>query len=153
MKRTDRWFYSLSVPIDLVQRNEFIRSGLLAKWLAIVLTLSMDRVIKFYRTASGRCPVEEFLDGLDERALVKVLAVFKLIETQELVPAQYFKKLSGYKLWEARMSLSGQAYRFLGFWDKGALIILTHGFRKKSQRTPDQEIRKALDYRADWEGR
>ena len=113
----------------------------------------MDRVIKFYRAASGRCPVEEFLDGLDERALAKVLAVFKLIETQEMVPAQYFKKLSGYKLWEARVSLSGQVYRFLSFLDKGALIILTHGFRKKSQKTPDQEIRKALEYRADWEGR
>jgi hypothetical protein len=43
--------------------------------------------------------------------------------------------------------------RFLGFWDKGALIILTHGFMKKSQKTPDQEIRKALEYRADREGR
>jgi len=70
-----------------------------------------------------------------------------------MVPTQYFKKLSGYNLWEARMSLSGRACRFLGFWDKGALIILTHGFMKKSQKTPDQEIRKALEYRADREGR
>lgn len=50
-----------------------------------------------------------------------------------MMPTQYFKKLSGYNLWEARMSLSGRACRFLGFWDKGALIILTHGFMKKSQ--------------------
>jgi phage-related protein len=113
----------------------------------------MSRVIRFYRTANGRCPVEEFIDELDDRAMAKVLAVFKLIETQDMVPAQYFKKLSHQKLWEARVTHSGQAYRFLGFWDKGALIILTHGFSKKSQKTPDQEIRKALKYMADWEGR
>jgi hypothetical protein len=58
----------------------------------------MGRVIKFYHTASGRCPVEEFLDELDDRALAKVLAVFKLIETQDMVPVQYFKKLSDQKL-------------------------------------------------------
>ena len=70
----------------------------------------MGRVIKFYRTASDRCPVEELLDELGERALAKVLAVFKLIETQEMVPVQYFKKLRGYNLWEVRVSPSGQAY-------------------------------------------
>ena len=86
----------------------------------------MDRVIKFYRTASGRSLVKEFLDGLDKRALAKVLAVFKLIETMELVTRPvYFKKLSGHELWEARVNVGGQAYRFLGFWDRGALIILT----------------------------
>ncbi len=113
----------------------------------------MTRVIKFYRTASGRCPVEDFLEELDDRTLAKVLAVFKLIETQEMVPVQYFKKLSDYKLWEARIGLGGQTYRFLGFWDKGALIILTHGFEKKSQKTPEKEIKKALGYKADWERR
>jgi phage-related protein len=113
----------------------------------------MGRVIKFYHTASGRCPVEEFLDELDDRALAKVLAVFKLIETLDMVPVQYFKKLSDQKLWEARVSHAGQAYRFLGFWDKGALIILTHGFSKKTPKTPDQEIKKAKRYMADWEGR
>ena len=113
----------------------------------------MERVIKFYRTANDSCPVEDFLEELDDRTLAKVLAIFKVIETHEMVPAQYFKKLTDYKLWEARVSLGGQAYRFLGFWDKGALIILTHGFEKKTEKTPEKEIRKALDYKADWERR
>jgi phage-related protein len=41
----------------------------------------------------------------------------------------------------------------LGFWDKGALIILTHGFHKKTQKTPRQEIKKALELKADWQRR
>jgi hypothetical protein len=59
-----------------------------------------------------------------------------------MVPTQYFKKLSGYNLWEARMSPSGRACRFLGFWDKGALIILTHGFMKRAKRRPIKRSEK-----------
>jgi hypothetical protein len=59
--------------------------------------------------------VEDFLRELDDRTLAKVLAVFKLIETQSMVPSQYFKKLNDYKLWECRVGIGGQAYRFLGF--------------------------------------
>lgn len=93
------------------------------------------------------------MNELDDRTLAKVLAVFKLIETQEVVPAQYFKKLSGHDLYECRVGLAGQIYRFLGFWDKGNLVILTHGFEKKTQKTPEQEIKKAKDYKADWQRR
>lgn len=39
----------------------------------------------------------------------------------------------------------GIAYRLLAFWDtrENALIITTHGFIKKSQKTPKSEIEKA----------
>jgi phage-related protein len=113
----------------------------------------MAQVIQFYRTADGRCPVEKLMDEMDDRTLAKVLAIFKLIEMQPMVPTQYLKKLSGYELWECRVGLGRIICRFLGFWDKGALIILTHGFVKKTQKTPQKEIKKALDYKADWERR
>jgi len=113
----------------------------------------MARIIQFYRTEDNRCPVNEFLKGLDDRTLGKVLAVFKLIETQNQVPTQYFKKLSGHDIWECRAGLGGRIYRFLAFWDQGSVIIVTHGFEKKSQKTPQQEIAKALSYKAEWQGR
>ncbi|MCM1311642.1 MAG: type II toxin-antitoxin system RelE/ParE family toxin [Roseburia sp.] len=36
-------------------------------------------------------------------------------------------------------------YRLLAFWDKdtGNLVIATHGFVKKTQKTPDSEIAHA----------
>lgn len=39
----------------------------------------------------------------------------------------------------------GIAYRLLAFWDthEQALIITTHGFIKKTQKTPQKEIEKA----------
>jgi len=63
----------------------------------------MSRIIKFYRTEKGRCPVEDFLEELDCRTLAKIVAVFRLIESLDMVPVQYFKKLKDYKLWEVRV--------------------------------------------------
>jgi len=113
----------------------------------------MERVIKYYETESGESPVRDFLRELDDLTLAKVLAVFKLIETQPIVPKKFFMKFSGQDLYECRIEYSGQIYRFLAFWEKGAIVILTHGFEKKTQKTPPKEIKKALDYKADWQRR
>ena len=108
------------------------------------------RTIRFYRTASGRNPVEEFLDSLSDRDAQKVTWVLRLIERLDLVPQQYFKKLVGTgDLWEIRAQIGGSNYRLLGFFDGPQLLILTSGFAKKQQKTPLQEIELAGRRRAD----
>ena len=109
------------------------------------------REIRFYRNASGGCPVEEFLNGLDPKQAQKVAWVLKLVKELPLVPKQYLKKLEGAdELWEVRAEFGGNAFRLLGFWDAGNLIILTNGFAKKTQKTPNREIELAAQRRRDY---
>ena len=56
-----------------------------------------------------------------------------------------FKKLDGTDIWEFRTLYKGIQYRLLTFWDTDAetLVIATHGFVKKTQKTPSKEINKA----------
>jgi hypothetical protein len=49
--------------------------------------------IIFYRSASGKCPVEDFLDSLPDKQVTKILWVFRLIRDLEFIPKEYFKKL------------------------------------------------------------
>ena len=51
------------------------------------------REIIFYRTSTGYCPVEKFLDLLPSKHSKKVSWVLSLIEDIPMVPKQYFKKL------------------------------------------------------------
>lgn len=55
-----------------------------------------------------------------------------------------FKKLDGTDIWEFRTLYKGIQYRLLAFWDTDAetLVIATHGFVKKTQKTPSKEINK-----------
>jgi phage-related protein len=106
--------------------------------------------IQFYRTESGDCPVEEFLDGLNAKRAQKVLWVLRAVRELPQVPKHYFKKLEGTAdLWEVRAEFGGDAFRLLGFWDTGRLVILTNGFAKKTQKTPEREIALAEQRKRD----
>ena len=110
----------------------------------------MGREILFYRTASQKCPVEEFLDSLPSKVAQKVTWVLGLLEDLDVIPVQYFAKMSGTDdVWECRIKLGSNIYRIFAFWD-GNKIILTHGFIKKTQKTPGSEIEKAESYKKDY---
>ena len=107
--------------------------------------------IQFYRTAAEKCPVEEFLDSLNAKQAQKVLWVLQVVQELPRVPVQYLKKLEGTEdLWEVRSEFGGDAFRLLGFWDAGRLIILTNGFAKKTQKTPEREIALAEQRKRDY---
>ena len=101
------------------------------------------RTVQFYRLSSGKSPIEEFLDSLTGKQAQKVLWVLRLVEDIEIVPIQYFKKLAGTQLWEIRIQFGNDIFRLLGFFENGSLLVLTHGFAKKTQKTPPQEIELA----------
>jgi len=98
--------------------------------------------------------VEEFLDSLNAKQAQKVLWVLKAVQELPQVPKQYFKKLEGTDdLWEVRAEFGGDAFRLLAFWDAGRLVILTNGFAKKTQKTPEREIALAEQRKRDHQNR
>ena len=53
--------------------------------------------------------------------------------------------MNGYKgLYEVRVEVGSDIFRIFSFFDKGNLVVLANGYQKKSQKTPKQEIEKAL---------
>lgn len=60
-----------------------------------------------------------------------------------------FKKLEGTDIWEFRTKYDGIQYRLLAFWDTStnSLVVATHGFIKKVQKTPKQQIKRAEEIR------
>lgn len=102
------------------------------------------KVIYFYRTESGSCPVEEFLESLQSKQAQKVAWVLQLIEEFDVVPVQYFKKLVNTDdLWEVRVQIGGNIFRIIGFLDDEQLVVLNHAFQKKTQKTPKNDIKLA----------
>ena len=109
------------------------------------------REIIFYKTESGESPIEKFLDALSAKETKKVTWVLQIVETMNIVPVQYFKKLDGTdEIWEVRIDFGGNTFRLFGFFDKGDLIILTNGFAKKTQKVPASEINLAEQRKKDY---
>lgn len=87
---------------------------------------------------------QEFLDALDTKVQQKIY--FNIFKVEEgIIDSELFKKLENTEIWEFRTLFGGNCYRLFAFWDETqrAIIIVTHGIVKKTQKTPLKEIRKA----------
>jgi phage-related protein len=56
-------------------------------------------------------------------------------------------------LYEARIQLGSDIWRVFCFFDKGRLVILLNGFQKKTEKTPKNEIEKAINLMNEYYGR
>jgi len=76
----------------------------------------------------------------------------ELIEELERVPETFLKHIESTKgLYEIRIKIGKEIFRIFCFFDKGKLIVLVNGFQKKTQKTPKNEIRKALKIKEEYE--
>ncbi|OGP33227.1 MAG: hypothetical protein A2X88_05880 [Deltaproteobacteria bacterium GWC2_65_14] len=111
----------------------------------------MGKVVRFYETEDGEVPVKKFLDSLPGKVAQKVSWVLMLVEELDILPATYFKKLVGSEdIWECRTQFGSNEYRILCFHAGGSVLVLTHGFVKKTQKTPAKEIERAETYKRDY---
>ena len=74
----------------------------------------------------------------------KILWTLKIVETLHRVPEIYFKHLENSNaLYEIRVQVGNDIFRIFCFFDNNNLVVVGHGFQKKTQKTPTKEIEKA----------
>lgn len=105
---------------------------------------------EFYELSDGRKPAAEFMQSLSPKKEAKILRMIELLEEYggEL-REPYSKHLDG-GIFELRAQTGNDITRVLYFFYIGNKAILTHGFEKKSQKTPPGEIDRAKRYRDDY---
>lgn len=106
---------------------------------------------KFRRVIAYKHYFEEFLLAQPEKVQNKIFKVIEIIEFTERIPSTYLKAIKGtVGLFEARIKLGSNIWRVFCFFDSGKLVILLNGFIKKSQKTPKQEIDKAIQLKKEY---
>ena len=87
----------------------------------------------------------DFLKKQSQKVQNKIFKIIEAIEILERIPSNYLKALKGTDgLYETRIKLGSDIWRVFCFFDDGKLVILLNGFIKKTQKTPKNEIDKAL---------
>ena len=106
--------------------------------------------IIFYKTDKGDVPVQEFLDGLNNKMRAKMLLSIRIVrEKGNQARMPYSEELED-GIFELRAKVGSDISRVLYFFVSGQKIVLTNGFVKKTQKTPKAEIERAKRYRADY---
>ncbi|MDV7394655.1 type II toxin-antitoxin system RelE/ParE family toxin, partial [Arthrospira platensis SPKY1] len=94
---------------------------------------------------------EDFLKSQQPKVQDKIFKIIEAIETLERVPSNYLKHIEGTNgLYEARIQLASNIWRVFCFFDNNQLVILLNGFQKKTQKTPVNEINRALQLMLDY---
>ncbi len=112
-------------------------------------------VFEIYRDQNGKAPFEEFLGSLPAKDAAKLVGVVKKTEEYGLQIAErqkWVKKLRN-GLFELRSNHGGNVQRGLYFHAEGDRYVITHGFTKKTNRTPPGEIDRAERLMKLWQHR
>lgn len=87
----------------------------------------------------------DFFDKQSEKVKNKIDYVLFLITVADRIPKKFFQHLEGTNgLYEIRVEYQGNIYRIFCCFDEGDLVVLFNGFQKKSQKTPNNELDKAV---------
>ena len=95
---------------------------------------------------------QDFFKKQPEKVKAKIVWTFDLIEDLQRVPQTYLKHIENTDgLYEIRVQLGSDIFRIFCFFDKGKLVVLAHGFQKKTQKTPKKEIELAVNIKTEYE--
>ena len=93
----------------------------------------------------------DFFNDQTEKVKSKIEHVLFVISVAERIPIKFFKHIEGADgLYEIRVEYSGNIYRVFACFDEGRIVVLFNGFQKKSQKTPSNEIEKALRIKSEY---
>ena len=83
------------------------------------------------------------METLKEKEQEKIQYGLLLLKSQDRLP-QKFVKLVRDGIYELRTEYGGNIYRVFFIFDEGEIVVLFNGFQKKTQKTPLNEIEKAI---------
>ena len=105
------------------------------------------RTVVFYKSY-----FEEFFIRQREKVRDKIIWTLALIEELGRIPETYLKHIENTEgLFEIRVQQGSDISRIFCFFDHGNLVVLKNGFHKKTQKTPKQEIERALKIKSEYE--
>jgi len=97
--------------------------------------------VVFYAAAGGGEPVRDWLLKLDKADRSAIGLEIKTVEYGWPLGMPLVRAMAGYdRLWEVRISLSGNRIARVMFTVHNKRMILLHGFIKKSKTTPNAEL-------------
>ena len=104
----------------------------------------MSFEIQFYKK-NNKNPIMDFILSLDEETQLDVLAILRKMESDPFNLGTLSKKIKGVKnLFELRVKGKNIIIRLFYCYKKNKIIIVLHGFIKKTQKIPLKELELAI---------
>lgn len=95
---------------------------------------------------------QSFFSQQRDKVKDKIIWTLQLLEELARIPETYLKSIENADgLFEIRIQSGNDIFRIFCFFDKDKLVVLANGFQKKTQKTPKNEIDRALRIKNEYE--
>ena len=95
------------------------------------------------RIVAFRHYYQEFMKRLNDIEQAKIRRALLLLETEDRIPYHYIKYIRD-GIYELRVSCMNVEFRIMHIYDGNTIVVLLNCFCKKTQKTPQKEIEKAI---------
>lgn len=108
--------------------------------------------IEFYAVERGTSPPQDFVRDLPLKLRAKLAVALNLLESfGPHLGEKYVKKMVGAAgVYELRASQGSDAVRLFFFLPRAEHVVILHGIRKKTQRTPERDLETAIRRRIEY---
>lgn len=85
----------------------------------------------------------DFVATLSEQECRKLQRALDLFKVEDRMPRHYIKFIRD-GVYEFRVNYGNNEFRIFFIYDGDTIVVLFNAFRKKTQKTPEREIEKAI---------
>ena len=114
------------------------------------MTVVPGWTVEFYRTGRGDEPAREFVEALGVKARAKVTRWLEILEEKGPALPRPYADVLDEPIRELRIAHGRLEIRLLYFFHGRSIIVVAHGFLKKTRTVPVAEVLKAHRVRLDW---
>ena len=104
----------------------------------------------------------DFIKKLSADEISKIRRALDLLKVEDKIPRHFIKYTLKYRMprhfikyirdgiYEFRVNYGNNEFRIFFIYDGDIVVVLFNAFKKKTQKTPDNEIRKAIKLKGEY---
>ena len=93
----------------------------------------------------------DFIKKLSKDETNKIRRALDLFKVEDKIPSHFIKFIRD-GIYEFRVNYGNNEFRIFFIYDGDTIVVLFNAFKKKTQKTPDSEIKKALKLKEEYYG-
>ncbi|WP_195585374.1 type II toxin-antitoxin system RelE/ParE family toxin [Parabacteroides goldsteinii] len=91
----------------------------------------------------------DFIEKLSKDEINKIRRALDLFKVEDKMPRHFIKFIRD-GIYEFRVTYGNNEFRVFFIYDGDTIVVLFNAFKKKTQKTPDSEIKKAIKLKEEY---
>ena len=109
----------------------------------VVLLYNISYLCTMRKIIAYKNYFSDFIKKLSTDEISKIRRALDLFKVEDRMPRHFIKFIRD-GIYEFRVTYGNNEFRIFFIYDGDIVVVLFNAFKKKTQRTPDNEIKKAI---------